>query len=123
MANECANSRYDKITVDGVPESLEEGSVSIVNPTGWEVEGVPATDGTSGSKYKRVTAGLKYKPMTNGQYSPQKYEPGSVHQLSFYDTLRDKRGRVSKATVAKHGELGSDNPEVEWIFNTPIQWL
>ena len=124
MANDCLIYQIDSILINGVEENVEQDSAVITNPTGWENELVPAAIGEHGVKRKRVASTVKYKLITSGDYSAEKYTNLDRVEITFRDSLGNRRGRISKATCLKHGELGKgDLPEIEWGCSSKIQWL
>lgn len=122
--NDCLLYVIDEIMINGVLENTEQGSIELINPSGWENEAVASSTGDHGTKRKRVPTSIKFKRMTDGSYKPDQYTSLDSVQVSFRDTKTGRRGRVDKATYGKHGNLGNgDSPEIELIFNNAIQWL
>ena len=124
VQNDCLVMQIDDIKIDGVLINIEQDSAYITNPTGWENEMVAAAQGEHGVKRKRVASTLKFKPMTDGNYAVDDYSSLKNREISFRDSITGKRGRVSKTTMLKHGDLGkSEMPEVEYGLSSKIQWL
>jgi hypothetical protein len=124
MANDCLTYQIDEVMIDGVMENIEQGSATITNPTGWENEMVTAAKGNHGVKRKRVAPTIKYKVIGDKNHTTKRYETLDTKQITFRDSMGNRRGRVSLATCIKHGEMGNgDSPEVEWGLSSPIQWL
>ena len=124
VQNDCLVMQIDDIKIDGVLINIEQDSAYITNPTGWENEMVAAAQGEHGVKRNRVASTLKFKPMTDGNYAVDDYSSLKNREISFRDSITGKRGRVSKTTMLKHGDLGkSEMPEVEYGLSSKIQWL
>lgn len=124
MTNSCAILQIDQVMRNGVLEPIEQDSAFITNPTGWENEGVASGTGSHGVKRKRVVPMLTYKRMTTAGYNPDDYASLDECEITVRDSISGKRARISKATVAGHGELGkSDSPEIKYLLTSQIQWL
>lgn len=125
MSNDCLVFKIDQIMINGVAESIDDGSAVITNPTGWENEMVPAALGDHGVKRKRVASTIKYKRQLTGEdVNMKQYESLEKVEVTFRDVEKNRRGRVSNATMLKHGEIGNgDSPEVEIGLSSKIQWL
>lgn len=125
MTNPCLTYQIDDIKINGVMINIEEGSGVLTDPTGWKNEMVNAALGNHGVKRKRVAPTLKFKEIPNGDdYDVKKHSALDAVEISFRDTKKNKRGRVSLATFLEHGEIGSgDSPEVTYGVISDVQWL
>ena len=125
MAQQCENEIYiiDSLSINGEPLAIEQGSASIENWLGFELEALPAASGPSFSKRKKVTPMIKAKLMFGATTDPEALKAVCCDQIVLTQFSTGKRVRVLRASIAKAGAIGTGVVDVDFLCHTEPQWV